>query len=180
MAATYSRREAIGFIGTAGTALVIGLRLPLGAGRGRALAAADATASTGTGQPFEPNAFIRIAQDSSVTVQIKHIEFGQGPTTGLATLVAEELDADWSQMRAELAPANMVYKNLFFGMQGTGGSSSSSSEDGSESTTGEPIPADPVYAIVYDESTQTVSLVRDDVPLIAFATAVLTRPSYSS
>ena len=36
----------------------------------------------------------------------KHIEFGQGPFTGLATLVAEEMDADWSKMRAEHAPSN--------------------------------------------------------------------------
>ena len=54
----------------------------------------------------------------------KHIEFGQGPYTGLATLVAEELDADWSQMRAAAAPADdKIYANLIFGVQGTGGSS---------------------------------------------------------
>jgi isoquinoline 1-oxidoreductase subunit beta len=58
-----------------------------------------------------------------VTVLIKHLEMGQGPYTGLATLVAEELDANWSQMRAEGAPANNdLYKNLAFGVQGTGGS----------------------------------------------------------
>jgi isoquinoline 1-oxidoreductase beta subunit len=57
-------------------------------------------------------------------VLCKHIEFGQGPFTGMATLVAEELDADWSQMRADHAPSNPVlYKNLLFGVQGTGGSS---------------------------------------------------------
>ena len=54
---------------------------------------------------------------------VKHLEMGQGPYTGLATLVAEELDADWAQMRAEGAPANTeLYNNLAFGMQGTGGS----------------------------------------------------------
>ena len=58
-----------------------------------------------------------------MTVLFKHIEFGQGPLTGLATLVAEELDADWSQMQAEHAPPNPeLYKNSLFGMQGTGGS----------------------------------------------------------
>jgi isoquinoline 1-oxidoreductase beta subunit len=57
-------------------------------------------------------------------VLIKHIEFGQGPFTGLATLVAEELGADWAQMRAEHAPSNpALYKNFVLGMQGTGGSS---------------------------------------------------------
>ena len=57
--------------------------------------------STGT---FAPNAFVRIGTDDTVTVLVKHIEFGQGPLTGLATLVAEELDADWSKVRAEHAP----------------------------------------------------------------------------
>jgi isoquinoline 1-oxidoreductase beta subunit len=71
-----------------------------------------------------PNAFLRIAPDDTVTVIVKHLEFGQGPMTGLTTLVAEELGADWSQMRAEHAPANAaLYNNLAFGpMQGTGGS----------------------------------------------------------
>jgi isoquinoline 1-oxidoreductase beta subunit len=81
-----------------------------------------ATATPGT--PFAPNAFVRVGADHSVTVLIKHIEFGQGPFTGLSTLVAEEMDADWAQMRAEHAPANaQLYNNLQFGpMQGTGGS----------------------------------------------------------
>ena len=75
---------------------------------------------------FVPNAFVRIGTDNVVTVIVKHIEFVQGPFTGLSTLVAEELDADWSQMRAEHAPANAtLYNNLVFGpVQGTGGSSS--------------------------------------------------------
>ena len=75
--------------------------------------------------PVLPNAFLRIAPDNIVTVIVKHLEFGQGPITGLTTLVAEELGADWSQMRAEHAPANAkLYNNLSFGpMQGTGGSS---------------------------------------------------------
>src|SRR5919108_1634263 len=97
--------------------LVIGLYLP----RGLRTAAA---APFPVAPPFAPNAFVRIGTDNTVTVLIKHIEFGQGPFTGLATLVAEELDADWSQMRAEHAPSNPeLYKNLFFGVQGTGGSS---------------------------------------------------------
>src|SRR5215470_253812 len=72
---------------------------------------------------FAPNAFVSIGADDTVTVLVKHIEFGQGPFTGLATLVAEELDADWPKVRAEHAPADVnLYKNLLFGMQGTGGS----------------------------------------------------------
>lgn len=69
------------------------------------------------------NAFIRIAPDNTVTVLSKHVEMGQGSYTGLATIVAEELDADWDQIRAEGAPADAkLYANLAFGMQGTGGS----------------------------------------------------------
>jgi isoquinoline 1-oxidoreductase beta subunit len=71
-----------------------------------------------------PNAFVRIGADSSVTVIVKHVEMGQGTYTGLATLVAEELDADWSRVRVEGAPADAQrYNNLLWGpVQGTGGS----------------------------------------------------------
>ena len=101
--------------------LVIAVSLPL---RGRAQSgAALAFQPDGTDPTFAPNAFIRVAEDDTVTVIIKHIEMGQGPMTGLSTLVAEEMDADWSQMRAENAPADdEKYKNLLFGLQGTGGS----------------------------------------------------------
>src|SRR5712672_2996632 len=76
------------------------------------------------GVNIAPNTFLVIKPDNTVTVLCKHIEFGQGPFTGLATLVAEELDADWAQMRAEHAPSNpALYKNFVLGMQGTGGSS---------------------------------------------------------
>lgn len=73
---------------------------------------------------FEPNAFVRIAPDGTVTVIAKHVEMGQGSYTGLATLVAEELDADWSHVQVEGAPADAKrYANLAFGnLQGTGGS----------------------------------------------------------
>lgn len=71
-----------------------------------------------------PNAFLRINADDTVTVICKHIEFGQGVSTGLATLAAEELDADWAKVSVELAPANAaLYANLNMGQQGTGGSS---------------------------------------------------------
>ena len=69
------------------------------------------------------NAFVSVSADNSVTIKIKHIEFGQGTFTGLATLAAEEMDADWDQIVAESAPANKdLYSNLFFGSQATGGS----------------------------------------------------------
>jgi isoquinoline 1-oxidoreductase subunit beta len=82
--------------------------------------------SANAGQNLAPNAFVRVHADNSVSVMIKHVEMGQGTYTGLCALVAEELDADWSQMRAESAPADAaLYNNLSWGpMQGTGGSSS--------------------------------------------------------
>jgi isoquinoline 1-oxidoreductase beta subunit len=72
-----------------------------------------------------PNAFLRVGPDNTVTVISKHSEGGQGIYTGLATIIAEELDADWSQVRVESAPADRdLYKNLQFGAQTTGGSNS--------------------------------------------------------
>jgi isoquinoline 1-oxidoreductase beta subunit len=87
-------------------------------------------AGAGTGEPanegpegLEPNAFVRIDRNGNVTVLAKHLEMGQGVYTGLATLVAEELDADWSKVKVVGAPANAtLYANLAFGIQGTGGS----------------------------------------------------------
>ena len=85
-------------------------------------AAQHATASDAAAL-FAPNAFVRIAADNSVTVVSKHLEMGQGTFTGLATLLAEELDADWHQVRVEAAPADVKrYANLLLGMQLTGGS----------------------------------------------------------
>src|SRR5437763_6717867 len=107
----------------AGVGLTLGVTVPSlaqmagpGQGGGSVLAAGA----------LEPNAFVRIGTDSTVTVIVKHLEMGQGTYTGLPTLVAEELDADWSQIRVEGAPADAKrYNNLFWGeAQGTGGSSS--------------------------------------------------------
>lgn len=111
--ATVSRRALL----KAGAGLAIGVYVARG---GKAFAQGPAAAEVN----LAPNTFLIIAPDSTVTVLCKHIEFGQGPFTGMATLVAEELDADWSQMRADHAPSNpALYKNLAFGVQGTGGSS---------------------------------------------------------
>lgn len=109
----------------AGAGLTLAIYLPgsyaaLVAGASdKATAAAPAAAS-----PFEPNAFVRIGEDNTVTVIAKHLEMGQGTYTGLATLVAEELDAAWSQIKVEGAPADAKrYNNLLWGQtQGTGGS----------------------------------------------------------
>jgi isoquinoline 1-oxidoreductase subunit beta len=103
--------------GSAG--LTLGFCLPA------ALAATAKTGAAGAAAArFEPNAFLRIGTDNSVTVISKHLEMGQGTYTGLATIVADELDADWKQVRVEGAPADAKrYNNLQWGpAQGTGGS----------------------------------------------------------
>src|SRR2546425_636960 len=108
-----TRRRFVQSTAVAGAALLVGLRLD---GR-RALAADDV---------FAPNAFVRIAPDNTVTIIGKHLEMGQGSYTGLAVILAEELDADWSQIRVEAAPADVTrYNNTKWGpIQGTGGSTS--------------------------------------------------------
>lgn len=85
----------------------------------------NAAAVSDAGTLFEPNAFVSIGANNTVTVVAKHLEMGQGTYTGLATLVAEELDADWAQVKVVSAPADAKrYNNLNWGpYQGTGGSS---------------------------------------------------------
>lgn len=105
------------------TGLTLAVYLPT-ASEAAAAGARQTRAKNGAGATLEPNAFVRIGTDDSVTVFAKHLEMGQGSYTGLATLVAEELDAAWTQVRVEAAPADAKrYNNLFWGAaQGTGGS----------------------------------------------------------
>ncbi len=109
MDSAITRREFIKGTVATGVALVVGLN-------------AEGVLAIGS-EKSELNPFVKISEEGVVTVIIKHFEMGQGTTTGLATLVAEELDADWDTLTVEFAPAdNKRYKNLFFGAQGTGGS----------------------------------------------------------
>jgi isoquinoline 1-oxidoreductase beta subunit len=113
-----SRRAFLGGATVAAGALVIGFTLD---------PAKFAQAAPGpdlSGLPPMPNAFVRIAADDTVTVVIKHLDMGQGNTTGLATILADELDADWATIRTTFAPADAtLYNNFAFGpVQGTGGS----------------------------------------------------------
>jgi len=116
-----SRRQFLKASAAASAGLTLGFYLPA------TLAQAGPGKTTGSIAPstFAPNAFVRIGTDGSVTVIAKHVEMGQGSYTGLATLVAEELDADWSKVNVEGAPADAkLYNNLAWGeVQGTGGSS---------------------------------------------------------
>ena len=114
-----NRRHFLQVVGLSSAGFMIGCT-PADNGLGAQVSGSTESGSTDMGP------FIRIGTDNTVTVIIKHLDKGQGVTTGLPTIVAEELDADWSQMRVEFAPADASrYNNLFFGpFQGTGGSTS--------------------------------------------------------
>lgn len=110
---TINRRDFLKLGLATGSGLVLGFHIP-----SQAKSVTMAQSST-----FSPNAFVRIDVDNTVTVIAKHLEMGQGTYTGLATLVAEELDAAWAQVKVIGAPAdNKRYSNLFWKAQGTGGS----------------------------------------------------------
>lgn len=112
---TLSRRRFLGGTAAAAGVFLLGTWLPT-------MRRAYAQASDMT---TDPNVFLRIDADNTLTVISKHFEMGQGVTTGLATLIAEELDADWNTVRFEFAPNNTaLFKNLVYGVMVTGGSTS--------------------------------------------------------
>ena len=113
-----SRRELLRNSLLSGAGLFVAFHVP------RKVRAAEPPAK----KPPDPNAFVRVAPDDTVTILLAHSEMGQGIWTGLAMLVAEELDCDWSKIRVEHAPAAPVYAHPAFGMQMTGGSTSTWSE----------------------------------------------------
>lgn len=84
----------------------------------------DGALAAASGDAAMLNPFVKIGSDGSVTAIIKHVEKGQGPATGLSTLIAEEIGLRMDQIGYEFAPSNpQVYNNLMFGpFQGTGGS----------------------------------------------------------
>ncbi|HXA39456.1 MAG TPA: molybdopterin cofactor-binding domain-containing protein, partial [Phenylobacterium sp.] len=78
-----------------------------------------------TAGKFTPNGFIRIARDGKTTLVMPQVEMGQGVYTAVAMILAEELDADFSQVVLEHAPPNdKLYGNPVFGIQVTGNSNS--------------------------------------------------------
>lgn len=110
MTMTTSRRGFLKAAAATGAVLMVGVR-PNGA-----VAAGPATAT------FNP--FVKLSSDGTVTAILKHVEMGQGPATGLTTLIAEELGVRLDQIEFEFAPSNpQLYNNLHLGpVQGTGGS----------------------------------------------------------
>ena len=110
-----SRRNFI--VGTAAAAgsLAIGIRLPSGFGSAGAKSAADA----GT----EVNAWIVVKPDDTCVIRIARSEMGQGTLTGLAQLVAEELECDWKKVATEsITPGQNLARKRIWGEMGTGGS----------------------------------------------------------
>ena len=79
-------------------------------------------------QPLAPFAYVKIAPDETVTIVSNHSEMGQGVYTSLPMLLNEELQADWSKIRVESAPVDPVYNHPVFGMQMTGGSTTTAGE----------------------------------------------------
>jgi len=116
------RRDFLMTGAAAAAGLIVGFHIP----------ATDAFARQAAGGPPaalpDPNAFLRIAPDGSVTILLAHSEMGQGVWTGLAMLLAEELGCDWGKVRVEHAPAAPAYFHTLMPMQMTGGSTSTWSE----------------------------------------------------
>jgi isoquinoline 1-oxidoreductase subunit beta len=118
---TTSRREFLKTSALVTGGLVIAFSVP---GAKRFALAKPATG----GLPFAPNAFLRVGSDDTVTILLAHSEMGQGIWTTLPMLITEELDGDWSKLKVEHAPAAPMYAHTAFGMQMTGGSTSTWSE----------------------------------------------------
>lgn len=105
------------------------LKMTAGTGLSIAVAASpwghrllSATELEKEGPAFRPSVWLRIAPDNTVTVIVNKSEMGQGVYTSLPMLVADELDADWKNVRMEVAPAADAYKDPVWGTQATGGS----------------------------------------------------------
>tara|TARA_B100000315_G_scaffold164314_1_gene152940 strand:+ start:2423 stop:4573 length:2151 start_codon:yes stop_codon:yes gene_type:complete len=107
-----NRRDFIKIVSTAGTGLVIGFHLPFK----NKLLAGNAVSDIA----FNPNAWITVRPDNTVTISVAESEMGQGVWTSLPMIIAEEMELDWSKVQVIQAP---VDKDRF-GKQGTGGSAS--------------------------------------------------------
>ncbi len=118
--AMVGRRDFIRVGAAIGGGLLVSLHLPSVGATGTALAAEE--------KDFAINAFVRIGADESVTVIAAHSEMGQGVYTSLPMLLNEELQADWSKIRVEAAPVDKIYNHPVFGIQMTGGSTTSPAE----------------------------------------------------
>lgn len=116
----YSRRSFIKTGSTVTGGLLISFFIP---------AAAKKLGELPTGNTmFAPNAFLNILPDNTVKIILSHVEMGQGVWTTLPMLIAEELDCDWDKVTVEHAPPGQPFVHTVYGIQITGGSSSTWSE----------------------------------------------------
>ena len=107
-----SRRQFLGQSAAVGSGLVIAISAPW---------SMEATAQSS--QPAEVNAWVVVRPDDSVVIRIARSEMGQGTLTGLAQLVAEELDCDWAKVTTEYpTPGQNLARNRVWGNFSTGGS----------------------------------------------------------
>ena len=107
-----SRRRFIVGSAVAGGGLALGFHLPLAAG-------AQAKAAAGA----EVNAWVVVRPDDTCVIRIARSEMGQGTLTGLAQLVAEELECDWNKVATEMpTPGQNLAQKRIWGEMGTGGS----------------------------------------------------------
>ena len=114
MTAHLSRRDFLRAGAVAGAGLTIAVHLPgCTPGGGREITA-----------PFQPNAWVRVRTDGSVLLMVDRSEMGQGVSTSLPQLLAEELDVAWDRVFIEQAPADKAYFNSIIPSQVTGGSTS--------------------------------------------------------
>ncbi len=112
MSAALSRREFLGSAASAGS-LVVGFHIP----------AAAQTPAAAAAQAPEINAWVVVQPDNKVIIRIARSEMGQGTLTGLAQLVAEELECDWAQVSTEYpTPGQNLARSRVWGNFSTGGS----------------------------------------------------------
>ena len=112
-----SRRVFLKLSATAGAGLMAGISLLPSCTK-------DSKSPVKALHQVDPGLWVRIDSDNTVTVIISKAEMGQGILTSMAMLVAEELEADWSRLRTEWAPADRAYANPMFGIQVTSASTS--------------------------------------------------------
>ena len=118
-----SRRSFIRTGSFVGGGLIISFMIPAYSGRKQAIFDKEEN-----GASFIPNAFLQVRSDNTIKVLLSHTEMGQGIWTTLTMLIAEELDADWKNISVEHAPADKAYAHTAWGIQATGGSSTTWSE----------------------------------------------------
>ena len=122
-ATTVNRRSFLKTGAALGGGLIISFIIPAKAGRLKNLLGGPAAPTA-----FIPNAFLQITPDNKIKVILAHVEMGQGIWTTLTMLLADELDADPKSIHIEHAPPGKEYNHTQWGMQATGGSSTTYSE----------------------------------------------------